>query len=253
MPMTTFDPKQHGFHFPNRFVNNISIADIPLFTTKGRCGGMVYAALDYYNTGTIIPSNTNLPADGTTLADYIWNRQKKSLEDMLPAFVEKTSAFWESDHDRFMWGVRPEGQLGVLKKCVDSNRPVPLGLISVKTGFDVHHQVLGIGYDLLGPREQDVRVHIYDPNYPDDSRHPDNVITLIPDPSRNCFQASYADGSLTGDLWRTYFVSGSYQCVKPPSGTFSLRLLSQARNLNFSTGVSHTLPGVKSLRSLRSC
>jgi hypothetical protein len=249
MAMTTFEPKQHGqhgFHFPNSFVNNILIAGIS-FTTKGRCGGMVYAALDYYNTGTIAPSDTSLPADGTTLADYIWNRQKKSLEDMLPAFVEKTISPFESDHDRFMWGVRPEGQLGVLMQRVNTNRPVPLGLISVHTGFDVHHQVLGIGYDLLGSREQDVRVHIYDPNYPD------RVITLIPDPSRNCFQSSYAGGSLTHDLWRTYFVWGSYQCVKPPSGTFSLRLFSQARNLNFSTGVRRVFPSLKSLRSLRSC
>jgi hypothetical protein len=246
MPMTTFDPKQHGFHFDNTFTNNISIVGIS-FTTKGRCGGMVYAALDYYNTGTIVPSDTSLPADGTTLADYIWNRQKKSLEDMLPDFVVKTISPFETDHDRFMWGVRPEGQLGVLMQRVNTNRPVPLGLISVYTGFDVHHQVLGIGYDLLGSREQDVRVHIYDPNFHDD------VITLIPDPSRNCFQACYPSGSTTGKLWRTYFVSGSYQCVKPPSGTFSLRLLSQAKHLNFSTGVRPFFPGLRSLRSLRSC
>lgn len=246
MTMTSFIPIQHGFHFPNRFVNDIRIADFS-FTTSGRCGGMVYAALDYYNTGTIVPADKSLPADGTTLAEYIWNRQEKSLEDILPDFVVKTISPFESDHDRFMWGVHPQGQLSVLKKCVDSNRPVPLGLISVQRGFDGHHQVLGIGYDILGSREQDVRVHIYDSNYPD------MVITLIPDPSRNCFQASYGGGSLTHDIWRTYFVSGSYQCVKPPSGTFSLRLLSQARNLNFSTGVSHVFPGVKSLRSLRSC
>src|ERR1035441_122828 len=48
MPMTNFSPAEHGFKFNNQFVNDF----IPAldYRTGGLCGGMSYAALDYYNT-----------------------------------------------------------------------------------------------------------------------------------------------------------------------------------------------------------
>ena len=50
MPRTSFTPRQHGFHFDNDFVNRT--ATLPGFgeiETRGRCGGMAYAALDFHH------------------------------------------------------------------------------------------------------------------------------------------------------------------------------------------------------------
>ena len=44
-----FDPATHGFAFPNAFVNVVlTLPNGARITTAGRCGGMAYAALDYF-------------------------------------------------------------------------------------------------------------------------------------------------------------------------------------------------------------
>src|SRR5712691_10015398 len=126
MPRTSFQPSLHGFHFDNDFINRVLGG---LITTAGRCGGMVYAATDFYFCGVPIPPDTTLPSDGTPLSDYLYNRQIDSLFDMVPAFIEKTINPFESDRDRFSWGVDRTNQLGALIAHVDSNQPVHLGLI----------------------------------------------------------------------------------------------------------------------------
>src|SRR4029453_4758794 len=75
MPRTSFTPPQHGFHFGNDFVNRT--ATLPGFgeiETRGRCGGMAFAALDLYHAGMAAPPDTTLPPDGHPLADYIYRR-----------------------------------------------------------------------------------------------------------------------------------------------------------------------------------
>jgi hypothetical protein len=75
MPTTSFDPVEHGFAFPNDFVNVIgTLPGFGKITTYGRCGGMAYASLDYYHHGLRVPENADLPPDGTVLADYIYRR-----------------------------------------------------------------------------------------------------------------------------------------------------------------------------------
>src|SRR5437763_33144 len=73
-----FVPGRDGFHFSNNFTNHLLFG----ITTIGRCGGMAYAALDYYLAGLPVPTHTaidfgpsRVPADGTILADYLWWRQ----------------------------------------------------------------------------------------------------------------------------------------------------------------------------------
>ena len=75
MPRTCFDPQCHGFFFPNGFTNQI----VGNITTSGRCGGMVYAAMDYFTYGVPIPPTRAIPEDGTALADYIMTRLRDSL------------------------------------------------------------------------------------------------------------------------------------------------------------------------------
>ena len=82
--MTKFNPSIHGFHFANEFENKF--IDKTIFgkqfkvSTDGRCGGMAFAALDYYfSTMMPIPSYTSndfqssgrVPPDGHPLEVYI--------------------------------------------------------------------------------------------------------------------------------------------------------------------------------------
>ena len=51
-----FDPATHGFAFPNAFVNVVlTLPNGAQITTAGRCGGMAYAALDYFLPGQPVP------------------------------------------------------------------------------------------------------------------------------------------------------------------------------------------------------
>ena len=51
MVISSFSPVQHGFKFRNDFVNHvITVTSLGInFDTLGRCGGMAFAALDYWH------------------------------------------------------------------------------------------------------------------------------------------------------------------------------------------------------------
>jgi hypothetical protein len=87
VPRTGFDPSKHGFHFANGFEGKVAI--VPGFgelPTRGRGGGMAFAALDYWYTGLPVPTHRpqdfpggSVPEDGTRLADYIYKRLSDSF------------------------------------------------------------------------------------------------------------------------------------------------------------------------------
>ena len=83
--MTAFDPRLHGWHFPNAFADDRLFGVIPL---TGLCGGMAYTSLDYYFLGMPIP--THRPGDFPGKMSYppagrlhsmIYNRLVDSFED----------------------------------------------------------------------------------------------------------------------------------------------------------------------------
>ena len=59
MPKTLFSPAQHGFRFANYF-ENVIFEESPFgrIATRGRCGGMAFAALDHYYAGLALPNVT---------------------------------------------------------------------------------------------------------------------------------------------------------------------------------------------------
>ena len=85
MPTTAFDPTVHGFGFDDRFVNVVALLPGGLkLRTKGRCGGMTYAALDYFHLGrgapTYVPSPpARVPPDRHPLANHLLRRQLEEL------------------------------------------------------------------------------------------------------------------------------------------------------------------------------
>jgi hypothetical protein len=76
VPRTGFDPRAHGFHFANDFVDKVvTVPGYGEVATDGRSGGMAFAALDYWFAGLPVPSHRPddfpdraLPSDGTRLA-----------------------------------------------------------------------------------------------------------------------------------------------------------------------------------------
>jgi hypothetical protein len=171
MPQTAFDPTVQSFHFDNRFVN--VIARLPGGTTlrtNGRCGGMAYAALDYFHRDRAAPAYVpvapaRVPPDGHPLADYLLRRQLESFaSDSALRFVS-----WSVFPDEslpFAKGVRrwTAAEVPLLRSRIDGSEPVAIGLIGARKLADsgrANHQAVAFGYEVV---RGGVDVHIYDPN-----------------------------------------------------------------------------------------
>jgi hypothetical protein len=210
--MTGFDPVKHGYKFANTFKNDL----VPQFDirTGGLCGGMVYSAFDYYSQHKPIPTQDYRPAVHTSLHNYIFAREVISLSQNLDKWAEigfnpggaRSSEF-------FRWGLQGTGggRLQELREMIDRGTPVPIGLQSYGSGGN--HQVLAIGYNLgryrgdLGAYQEDLRIFIYDPNFPSVKK------TLRPDLANQFY---YLDEN--PDMrWRTYFVDKKYTVSTPPA------------------------------------
>ncbi len=191
-----FLPSKHGFHFGNNFVNKIIHTSFGKIESRGRCGGMAFASLDYYFSNMDIPTheskdfpNKKVPPDGSMLADYIYERSIHSLFTLssfkffdwsLKRNIDNTnrrSVSYKTKHEEF-----PK-----LKKSIDSGKPVVLGLIGAARVTEIcnNHQVVAYGYD-------------FDPK--NDSNEHDREITLESHKDIPYFKES------NGQEWRAFFV-----------------------------------------------
>jgi hypothetical protein len=203
---TAFDPARHGFLFANAFKNHI----VGNVTTSGRCGGMVYAALDYFCSGVPIPPVTTLPPDGTMLADYLMKRLRDSLIvegggfARLLADPNSDGGFQSCSHTGSEWRR--------LKRFLDRGRSVPLGLIHADHRVGYHHQVLAIGYEIQQARglslPEAIFIYIYDPNFPK------TVCTLTESGGVFGEWAPWGSDPPKHD-WRAYFVDPLYVSRHP--------------------------------------
>ena len=140
----------------------------------GLCGGMCFAALDFYKAGLPVPRGqhpNDRPAPGTHLRSYIWKRQLDSLVSDGARFLAWLIAL---NNLRQSWPFRggtarllawSKEEWKTLKARVDAGEPVPIGLVrDTKNVYD-NHQVLAIGYDETD--ETRTTIYLYDPNCPD--------------------------------------------------------------------------------------
>jgi hypothetical protein len=211
---TSFNPDRNGFNFANTFQNDF-VREFDI-RTGGLCGGMVYTALDYYFKHRPIPHQNYRPAVQTPLHDYVYDRQVNSLADNLDKWAEVGfNPGGARDSEFFIWGLRGfnGGRLQELRSKIDRGQPVPLGLQSYGgDGRPGNHQVLAIGYDMgryrgdLKSYKTDLKIYIYDPNYPN------RTMTLRPDLTRQGYY--YQENH--NKLWRTYFVDMKYRAHNPP-------------------------------------
>ena len=214
MPRTDFRPRRHGFHFANNFVNQVMpLPDGQSVTTAGRCGGMAYAALDYYHANRPVPIHRpadfpgDVPEDGSTLGDYIYGR----LFDSFAQWSAHKYVAWTVLPDEQTWysnGVTRmtrEEEFPKLKQAIDAGRPVVLGLIRARELENIggHHQVVAYGYDQTG---SGFEVYVYDNNAPN------REITIRPAEGLG-YVAQRPDGTTSN--WRGFFVH-DYQPRTPP-------------------------------------
>lgn len=235
-----FLPSTAGFHFvnsfdqqvipdrtftiPNPFGNNASV-NVGVNVDYGLCGGMSFAAKDYYEAGISPwsddlqdrdpadgPVSTDQPSEGSPLFRYLWNRLVDSFnlgnspsavarfaKLMHPAFRDN-EGFFDGDANRADV-IRQEWRR--VRNAIDDGSLCPLGVVEQKTWnlgkIFYNHQVLAYGYEREG---KDVAIYVYDPNSPlnDDVRlafrlrDPDNTIRAH---YRRAF-LEQVDGSLDG-------------------------------------------------------
>lgn len=162
---TGFRPSRHGFAFPNTWHDTL----FGVVASRGRCGGMVFAALDAFLKGEPLEGSvgsSGLPAHDSPLARRIWARQIESVGVRLGANLWQFVRFtYLPSASALGIAAATRRELLTLFDALRAGVPVPLGLVSDigLTHLARNHQVLAYAADFGDKR---VRIRIYDPNYP---------------------------------------------------------------------------------------
>jgi hypothetical protein len=187
-----FLPSTSGLHFTNYYPHEPTLTiQLPFGRTlpigdaaNGLCGGMAFAAADYFEARQSIPLDTQPPIQGSPLYQFIVKRLFDSFN--LPLGISRYLELMEPAFPDVGLGFGFPGRASVMlndewprvKASLDSGHPLPLGLVKIKSDnpqdLGKNHQVLAYGYDLDG---SNLTLWLYDPNYPnqDDVRLQINI------------------------------------------------------------------------------
>lgn len=195
---TGFRPTAHGFGFPNTWRDTV----VGVIASRGRCGGMVFAALDAFAAGEALAEGAlapELPPHDSALARTIFRRQIESVADgagvNLAQFVRFT---YLPTAGPLGIGLATRRELLPLFDALRSGRPEPLGMVS-EVGLPYiarNHQVLAYAATFTDSR---VLVRIYDPNYP---LRDDVTLDVALDPDEPVVER--VGGRVR--LWRGFFI-----------------------------------------------
>ena len=172
---TGFTARDHGFRFVNFFQFSFEFR-LPLLRPVdlgriifGLCGGMCFAALDYFHADVdVLPLDTQ-PPRGTRLYAYLWRRQLRSL--VMPKVPLKILE-WMVRSDEDLAERTAGAEFTKAKRKIDRGEPAVLLLIRAggMTSPTQNHQVVATGYE-LDEASGEVEVFLYDPNHPDEEPH----------------------------------------------------------------------------------
>lgn len=177
-----FLPSRNGFAFANAWPSMPAVELPTPFgpirvgnAAAGLCGGMTFAALDYWQAGRAAPPEQ--PTANEPLYGFIVHRLVDSWH--IPAGVAQYYQWMnlpDGDSSFTMFGRRFLVERGVawrtirvqwphITRDLDRGVPVPLGVVTVASSdfrdLARNHQVLAYGYHTDG---RIVTVHVYDPN-----------------------------------------------------------------------------------------
>lgn len=178
-----FVPSRDGFAFVNSFEGSPlptgmeGVAGGMAPSRFGLCGGMSFAAADWFIARRSPPAEMNPPKRGTPLYEYLWGRQR----DSLGRGFQFAGSFgrWMSTRSWGVGGLRSMtlAQAGPIVEQLRAGRPVVLGLVLVsrverpRGPLWENHQVLAYRVEETratgsGDGASEMRLAIYDPNYP---------------------------------------------------------------------------------------
>ena len=180
---TSFDITKNSFQFINRF-ELPKILDVRLSFLKlknivyGLCGGMSFAAIDYFKLGRLVPEYNEPEEINVRLFYYLWNRQLDSLGG---ATMRKLVMCMLRSDPSLGKAVITE-EVPKLRSLIDQGTPAVLALVRVKGLNDPtrNHQVLATGYE-FDPDAQQMTLTLYDPNHP---RMAPTITFNMQDPSK---------------------------------------------------------------------
>lgn len=209
-----FLPSRHGFGFDNSWP---AAPAISVRTPAGRlgignaalglCGGMVFAALDYWHAGVLPPAGR--PAPGAPLYRFIVRRLIESWH--IPAGV---AGYYRGmlSADAVLARRTISRQWPRIRALLDAGQPAPLGLITVTSPNPLllgrNHQVLACGYAVRGA---EVTLAVYDPNSGPDDR------VVIRFSTAGTTPATFAHTISIGWPVRGFFLT-RYTSRQPPAG-----------------------------------
>jgi hypothetical protein len=180
-----FLPSTSGFHFPNSFprvplrrIGIPGVLSVPIGdASNGLCGGMAFAARDYFEDRRQPPADTAPPGEGP-LFEYLVDRLFDSFDlprgpvrylELMNPNLSDGETIWSR------LGLWPHGRVWRMARAewpkvrvdIDAGHPSPLGLVRVRSTDPVdlkqNHQVLAYGYTLDG---SSLTLRVYDPNRP---------------------------------------------------------------------------------------
>jgi hypothetical protein len=171
-PTAPFLPSRDGLGFSNSWPSEPAISlRTPLGrmgvgnAARGLCGGMIFAALDYWHAG--LPPPASRPGPGDPLFGFIVRRLLTSWH--LPGGVLRYYRWMrlptaDAAHRSVSWSW-PK-----VRASIDAGQPAALGVVTVASANPLllgrNHQVIACGYQVSGTA---VRLQVYDPNTgPDD-------------------------------------------------------------------------------------
>lgn len=172
-----FRPSLHGFHFTNSFSGSplpISLGGLEkhlnLPNRYGLCGGMSFAAADYFLASMEPPTVAEPPTKGDDLYTYLYSRQVDSLGESLAAVPVFSRWMSLKDEDRFGPGFLTIAGLEPIVDRLERGEPTLLGLVLTSTAKGgmlwENHQVLAYAVEGEGEGGRPSLIRIYDPNYP---------------------------------------------------------------------------------------
>lgn len=148
----------------------VALAAVP--DNYGLCGGMAFAALDYFRAGRVASwTRTEVPPAGSALHLYLWQRLLDSWQLNGVTFLEWKARLhllpqrWPFDAGPKALRDRSRTNWRLLQQRLDAGSPVVIGLVSDSSDPFHDHQVLGYGYDDGG--EWSGRIYVYDSNCPE--------------------------------------------------------------------------------------
>jgi len=202
-----FLPSTCGFRFANAFLPQ-PLLRIPLAglghlhlgdASRGLCGGMVFAARDFFEHGCPPPNDREPPDHGSPLFGYLVRRLFHSFH--LPWGPLRYYRWMAAPDDDLLRHTTSREWPGVRLE-LDAGRLVALGLIRLHSRNPLrlgeNHQVLAYGYG-LHEESGSLLIAIYDPNHAgrDDLtlefnlRQPGTILSSSGEPFRGFFHTRY--------------------------------------------------------------